>query len=82
MSDRPQTWHYGLVARYWAEQNTDGPEIPYFQNLIERHGQPALDAGCGTRQTDPLLKGWPGRTAVIHRLICSPSCRARAEAND
>ena len=22
-----QTWHYGLVARWWAEFNLDGPEI-------------------------------------------------------
>jgi SAM-dependent methyltransferase len=44
----PQTWHYGLVARWWAEFNTTGPEIVYFQQLIERYGQPALDVACGT----------------------------------
>ena len=22
-----QTWHYGLVSRWWAEFNLDGPEI-------------------------------------------------------
>lgn len=44
----PQTWHYGLVAHWWAEFNLDGPEIAYFQKLIERHGQPALDLACGT----------------------------------
>ncbi len=48
MNEKAQTWHYDLVARYWAEYNTDGPEIAYFQRLIERFGQPALDAGCGT----------------------------------
>ena len=48
MKDKPQTWHYGLVAQWWAEFNVGGPEIPYFQRLIERHGQPALDVGCGT----------------------------------
>jgi SAM-dependent methyltransferase len=47
MTQEPQTWHYGLVAQYWAEFNVDGPEIPYFQGLIERYGQPVLDVGCG-----------------------------------
>jgi SAM-dependent methyltransferase len=57
MNDRPQTWHYGLVARHWAEHNTDGPEIAYFQRQIERYGQPALDAGCGTgRLLIPFLR--------------------------
>lgn len=57
MSDRPQTWHYGLVARHWAEHNVDGPEIGYFKKLIEQFGQPALDAGCGTgRLLIPFLR--------------------------
>ena len=50
MSEQPQTWHYGLIARYWAEFN-DGfrpHEIPYFQRFIEDDGQPALDVACGT----------------------------------
>lgn len=47
MDDTPQTWHYGLMARWWAEFNTDGPEIDYFKNLIARFGEPALDAGDG-----------------------------------
>ncbi len=42
------TWHYGLVARWWAEFNLDGPEIEYFKHVIERSGEPALDVGCGT----------------------------------
>ena len=57
MNDEVQTWHYGLVARHWAENNTTGPEIAYFQRLIERYGQPALDAGCGTgRLLIPFLR--------------------------
>lgn len=48
MKDKPKTWHYGLVAQWWAEFNGGEPEIPYFQRLIERYGQPALDVGCGT----------------------------------
>jgi len=52
----PQTWHYGLIAEWWAEFNTDGPEIDYFGRLVER-GQPALDAGCGTgRMLLPWLR--------------------------
>lgn len=41
------TWHYGVTAHYWAEFNTDGPEIDYFRRYVEA-GQPALDLGCGT----------------------------------
>src|SRR5437588_10836769 len=49
MADEPQTWHYGLIAEYWAEFNDDfrAFEIPYFQRYVER-GQPALDVACGT----------------------------------
>jgi SAM-dependent methyltransferase len=57
MSDDVQTWHYGLVARHWAEHNTGGPEIAFFQQQIETYGQPALDAGCGTgRLLLPFLR--------------------------
>src|SRR5215216_5082202 len=50
MSDTVQTWH-------WAENNTTGPEIAYFQRQIEKYGQPALDAGCGTgRLLIPFLR--------------------------
>ena len=41
------TWHHGLVARWWAEFNVDGPEIAYFRSFVEA-GQPALDVACGT----------------------------------
>ena len=57
MTEKAKTWHFGLVARYWAERITDGPEIAYFQKLIEHYGQPALDAGCGTgRLLLPFLR--------------------------
>lgn len=47
--NQPQVWHHGLVAREWAEFGMDsGPEAPYFRQLIETSGQPALDLGCGT----------------------------------
>src|SRR4051794_24203057 len=57
MAEEPQTWHYGVVARWWAEFKVDGPEIAYFQSVIERHGQPALDVACGTgRLLIPYLR--------------------------
>ncbi len=40
----PSTWHYGLIADYWALNNLDAPEV----DLYERHLRtPVLDAGCG-----------------------------------
>ncbi len=42
-----ETWHHGLVERWWAEFNLDGPEIDYFRRFVEG-GEPALDAACGT----------------------------------
>ena len=57
MSESVQTWHYAEMARYWAENNTTGPEIAYFQQQIEKYGQPALDTGCGTgRLLIPFLR--------------------------
>ena len=58
MSDRPQTWHYGLVARWWAEFNRAEPEeLAFYQGIIARDGQPALDLACGTgRLLVPLLR--------------------------
>jgi SAM-dependent methyltransferase len=56
MAETPTTWHYGLVARWWAEFNVDGPEIEYFRTHVER-GQPALDVACGTgRLLIPYLR--------------------------
>jgi SAM-dependent methyltransferase len=57
MNDSSQTWHYGLVARHWAENNITGPEIAFYLRMIDRYGQPALDAGCGTgRLLIPFLR--------------------------
>ncbi|NIV44562.1 methyltransferase domain-containing protein [Candidatus Bathyarchaeota archaeon] len=47
--EQPTIWHFGLIARYWAEFETEGgPEAAYYQKLIETFGQPALDLGCGS----------------------------------
>jgi SAM-dependent methyltransferase len=57
VNTEPQTWHYGLVARWWAEFNTDGPEIDFFRSFIVDGGAPALDAACGTgRLLVPYLR--------------------------
>ena len=58
MREEPQIWHYGLVARSWAEFNDPEPgELAFYQGVIARHGQPALDLGCGTgRLLLPLLR--------------------------
>lgn len=41
-------WHYGLMARWWAEFNEGGEDLSYFQQAVADSGEPALDAGCGT----------------------------------
>jgi SAM-dependent methyltransferase len=58
MTDAPQTWHYGLIARDWAEfSEPDLDELAFYRGLIEQDGQPALDLGCGTgRLLLPLLR--------------------------
>ncbi|MEC8921354.1 MAG: class I SAM-dependent methyltransferase [Actinomycetota bacterium] len=57
MSNQIRTWHYGLIARWWAEFNEHGDDVEFFRNVIERCGQPALDAGCGTgRLLLPFLR--------------------------
>ena len=57
MTDEPQTWHYGLIARWWAEFNAPDPdELAFYREVIEREGQPALDLACGAgRLLLPLL---------------------------
>ena len=58
MVNDPETWHYGLVAQWWAHFTAARPEeLTYYRQAIERYGQPALDLGCGTgRLLRPLLE--------------------------
>ena len=41
----PSTWHYGLIADYWALNNLDAPELEIYEPHLQ---SPVLDAGCGT----------------------------------
>jgi SAM-dependent methyltransferase len=58
VENEPHTWHYGLIARWWAEFNEPEPtELAFYRAFVERDGQPALDLGCGTgRLLLPLLR--------------------------
>jgi SAM-dependent methyltransferase len=79
MSQAPQTWHYGLVAKWWAEFNVDGPEIEYFQRYVER-GQPALDVACGTgRLLIPYLRAGLDVDGCDVSADMIALCRQRAE---
>jgi SAM-dependent methyltransferase len=74
-----QTWHYGLVSRWWAEFNLDGPEIEYFRPFVEA-GQPALDAGCGTgRLLIPYLRAGLDVDGCDVSSDMLALCRERAE---
>lgn len=54
----PETWHHGLVARWWAEFNVaQAEEVSYYAEAIRRFGEPALDLACGVgRILIPLLE--------------------------
>src|SRR5262245_32612647 len=81
MSDQPQTWHYGLMAEWWAHFNTDGgQELAYFQPLVEA-GQPALDAGCGNgRLLLPLVRAGLEVDGCDVSADMIALCRTRAES--
>lgn len=59
MTNQPETgtWHYGLIARWWAEFEVPAPEeVAFYADAIRRFGEPGLDLGCGTgRILLPLL---------------------------
>jgi len=75
----PATWHYGLVAKWWAEFAEDGPEIAYFQKYVER-GQPALDVPCGTgRLLIPYLRAGLDVDGCDVSADMIAVCRERAE---
>jgi SAM-dependent methyltransferase len=76
----PQTWHHGVIARYWAEFNTSGPEIDYFRRFVEA-GQPALDVACGTgRLLIPYLRDGLDVDGCDVSADMLALCREKAEA--
>lgn len=80
MESEPRTWHYGLVAKWWAEFNVQGPEIAYFERLIEERGQPALDVACGTgRLLVPYLRAGLDVDGCDISKDMLALCRERAE---
>jgi SAM-dependent methyltransferase len=84
METAAQTWHHGLVARWWAEFNDDfrPHEIPYFRRRVERSGRPALDAGCGTgRLLRPLLRAGLDVDGCDLSADMLEACREKAAAD-
>ena len=83
MAEPPQTWHYGLIARYWALFNDDfrPHEIPYFQRFIEDGGEPALDVACGSgRLLLPYLRAGLDVDGCDVSADMIAVCREKAEA--
>ena len=79
--EQPQTWHHGIVARWWAEFNLTGPEISFFQKYIEDDGEPALDVACGTgRLLVPYLRAGLDVDGCDLSADMLARCRERAEA--
>jgi len=77
--DSARTWHYGIVSRWWAEFNLDGPEIDWFRPFVEA-GQPALDAACGTgRLLVPYLHAGLDVDGSDISADMLERCRERAE---
>jgi SAM-dependent methyltransferase len=78
--DTATTWHHGLIARWWANFNLDGPEIAFFGSYVAT-GQPALDVGCGSGR---LLVPWVVDGLDVDGVDASAdmiaACRAAARA--
>ena len=79
--DRPQIWHDGLVAREWAEFETEGGlEAVYYKQLIESSGQPALDLGCGSgRLLLPYLQAGLDVDGCDYSEDMLAACQERAD---
>ncbi len=80
MAEIPQTWHYGVMALWWAEFNGDAPEVDFLRQFVEGDGQPALDAACGAgRVLLPCLRaGWDVDGCDISADMLE-RCREKAE---
>jgi SAM-dependent methyltransferase len=77
-----EDFHRGLAALNFDIHNLEpsGPEVAYFQAMIERRSGPALDAGCGTGR---LLRAYLKAGLDVDGSDISPDllsiCRRRAE---
>src|ERR1044072_1864209 len=79
MEGEARTWHHGLVARWWAEFNLDGPEIEFFRSFVEA-GQPALDLACGAgRLLVPYLRAGLDVDGCDVSEDMVAACRAKAD---
>jgi SAM-dependent methyltransferase len=80
VSDVPRTWHYGLVARWWAEFNEADPgELAFYTRVVARDGQPALDLACGAgRLLLPLLRAGLNVDGVDYSPDMLSRCRELA----
>jgi SAM-dependent methyltransferase len=67
-----------VVARWWAEFNTSGPEIDFFRRYVQ--AQPALDVACGTgRLLIPYLRAGLDVDGCDISSDMIALCRERAE---
>jgi SAM-dependent methyltransferase len=79
--DESLTWHYGLVARWWANKTATDEELAAYESAIRRFGEPALDLACGTgRLLVPLLQRGLDVDGVDVSEDMLSWCRERATA--
>jgi len=72
----PSTWHYGLVADYWAAVNLDAPELDLYRQHLH---SPVLDAGCGAgRLLAPLREAGFDVDGCDVSVDMMERCRRRA----
>jgi ubiquinone/menaquinone biosynthesis C-methylase UbiE len=85
MSDTSLDYEYrGMVASVWDLLRGDysaWPDRPFYRQLIELHGQPALDVGCGTGR---LVLDYVSAGIDVDGVDASPDmlalCRQKAAA--
>ena len=82
MNDTVQTWHYSVMARYWAENNTTGPEIAYYQRQIERKNSFVLEERRHVATHDSLRQAFNDRSLADTRLTNQNRIVLRAPAED
>lgn len=78
---KPVTWHYGLVAEWWAEATARPEELAYYERALRRYGEPALDLACGTgRILVPMLERGFDVDGIDVSEDMLVHCRRRAQA--